>query len=117
MWQSVRADHVAESRLIDGGGSEQCWCLFWSPTKALRDSVDIRSHTWFKHHCGSCVRNESMLRFVCVVGLSVAVFPFHLHGSDNNKWAGRFEIRLRDPQLQRKKELTPMCELLIVAPF
>lgn len=60
-----------------------------------------------QHHCGSCVRNESMLRFVFVVGLSPAVFPFHLHGSDNNKWTGRFEIRLRDPQLQRKKRINP----------
>lgn len=73
----------------------------WMTSVCSRPTAAWQGEGWdvrVKIHCGSCICKESLFAFVSVAGLSLSVFPIHLHGSDSNRCTGLQEIRLRDPQ-------------------
>lgn len=104
MSQRVHADHMVETEWLTQWrfqmwGGLLCAQVQQQPHRGedgisvcIFDSTPLRIHFV-----------ESLLVFVSVVGLSPAVFPFHLHGSDNNTCTGHKELRTRDPRLKRKK--------------
>lgn len=72
--------------LHDGLTREDDTCML--PTAASqRKGWDVRARIWIDATVDPAFV-KSLLVFVSVAGLSPAVFPVHLHGSDNNTCTG-----------------------------
>lgn len=102
LWSLHEVCHVEhKSGFIHGNADmmavtmrQKCWRLHWSPINASqRNSLEIHWYIWL-----NITLDARFLKSFCSglfpTWVSFLFFLFHLHGSDENRCTGCFEVRL-----------------------